>query len=515
MIPIPAFFHRNARLAYQELYTFNSVPATLHEFPQGDRPDEFTRLEIDFLQRVLRYFDGAIELKDGLPIPEDFLEGQYLEGFGDEQQVSLRLPILEKLFARAGKDFPDSILGIFVPDPFSVSSLLREPTPSSTTDDNDELSSTDDEWMYPESPPHLTPLGLPLHGFDDLQVHSEDEPPLNDLIETPAQADIDIPSTMNENHTTTPHFNDSPATEDLPPAALFDAIQSVIHSLPFLPSNAPTMNEDHINYGVPNGSQINGDDHMETDANDPTSITEPTNQETLPALPRIAHEQPQRSPAHQECADDLESTLSALLAICLPLTAIRFGSRATERPINNLSKFITLEVLQQLFPEYDDYDDLAKHISRVREDQHRALNRWQNFLPQLLQIRQLLGQCTKQAETLVRCHSDYTDGLRQYACLTNIDFWHAEHGHGVLHKHEAQYFYTLSRFLTDLQHYSLAKRTHQLLACRYEHASELWSLVTTILDRLEPPSYYYELDSGRHEDISAQRRETFRIISTQ
>jgi len=53
------------------------------------------------------------------------------------------------------------------------------------------------------------------------------------------------------------------------------------------------MNEDHINYGVPKGSPINGDDHMETDADDLTSITEPTDQETLSALPRIAHEQPQ------------------------------------------------------------------------------------------------------------------------------------------------------------------------------------------------------------------------------
>ena len=89
MAPVPTFFHRNARLAYQESYTFNSVPAINHEFLQGDEPDEFTRLEIDFLQHVLRYFDGAIELKDGLQIPDQFLEGHYLEGLGDEQHVSL------------------------------------------------------------------------------------------------------------------------------------------------------------------------------------------------------------------------------------------------------------------------------------------------------------------------------------------------------------------------------------------------------------------------------------------
>jgi len=174
MAPVPTFFHRNARLAYQESYTFNSVPAIDHEFLQGDEPDEFTQLEIDFLQHVLRYLDGAIELKDGLQIPDQFLEGHYLEGLGDEQHVSLRLPILDKLFVRAGKDFPESVLGIFMPNPFSVSSLLREPTPGSTTD-NDELSSTDAEWMYLESPPPLAPLGLPLRGFDELQFDSASE----------------------------------------------------------------------------------------------------------------------------------------------------------------------------------------------------------------------------------------------------------------------------------------------------------------------------------------------------
>jgi len=45
------------------------------------------------------------------------------------------------------------------------------------------------------------------------------------------------------------------------------------------------MNADHINYGSLMDLRSNGDDHMETDANDPTSITEPTNQETLPHCP--------------------------------------------------------------------------------------------------------------------------------------------------------------------------------------------------------------------------------------
>src|SRR6267143_4932419 len=157
----------------------------------------------------------------------------------------------------------------------------------------------------------------------------------------------------------------------------------------------------------------------------------------------------------------------------------------------------------ELFQEFDDYDDLAKHVSSVHEDQRRVRNRWQTYLPRLLQIRVLINEYISLAETLVADHSDY-QGLREYAIFKKIEYWHAESRNGILHEHEAQYLYTFRHFLTDQNHYDLAKKTHQLLISRFEHTSDLWMLVTTILDHLEPPVYHYELDSQRPKDASEQ-----------
>ncbi len=126
----------------------------------------------------------------------------------------------------------------------------------------------------------------------------------------------------------------------------------------------------------------------------------------------------------------------------------------------------------------------------------------------LLQIRVLLNEYISLAETLIADHSGY-HGLKEYALLKGIEYWHAESWNGILHEHEAQYLYTFRHFLTDQQHYNLAKQTHQLLISWFEHASDLWTLVTTILDCLIPPVYHYELDSRPQEDASEQRQKAF------
>jgi hypothetical protein len=218
-------------------------------------------------------------------------------------------------------------------------------------------------------------------------------------------------------------------------------------------------------------------------------------------------------PVYLESLDDLANTLSTLLSSILPLTAIRFGSQGSGRLHNNLSQYIDTTVFRDLFREFEDYDDLAKHVSRVRDNQHRVPNCWQCYFPRLLEIRRLLGSYLTQAEAFVKNHSGYRNGLREYALIADIDYWHAESGNGVLHAHEAQYLFVLCRFLTDQHHYELARKTHQLLTSRFEHASELWRLVTTILDRLEPPSYIYELDDSFRQEYSERRRETFRRIA--
>jgi len=145
------------------------VPAGDYNIPN----DEYSNIEAEFLHVVISYFEGADELCSGISIPDELQEEGYMEGLGEECQVSIRLPCLERLFTRAARSFPDSVFVLFAPNPFSASSLMREPTPFSSTEE-DELSSTTTEWVHPPSPPCPDALDLPLQNFDTLQMEPTD-----------------------------------------------------------------------------------------------------------------------------------------------------------------------------------------------------------------------------------------------------------------------------------------------------------------------------------------------------
>ena len=141
---------------------------------------QYTPAERLFLTDVVCYFRGAEDLRQGLVIPNEFRQGEYLEGIGKDGQVSLCLPFLKSLFLRAGRTWPTSVFNIFAPSttvplqmmtiPFNTFKYLDIPMPSSTTNDTDELESTDEEWMYPPTLLRLPHIELPFRQFEDLQV---------------------------------------------------------------------------------------------------------------------------------------------------------------------------------------------------------------------------------------------------------------------------------------------------------------------------------------------------------
>ena len=165
-----------------------------------------------------------------------------------------------------------------------------------------------------------------------------------------------------------------------------------------------------------------------------------------------------------------------------------------KHPLSVLEKVIPLERFADLFEEFNNYADLARHVSRVREDHKRISNRWQTYLPQLRDARRLVTQAINGTESLVKSYTQYDDGLKDYAYQEGIDYWQADNGNGLLRSQESQYLYALSRFFTNQHLYGLAKLTQQLLTTHFDLASELWLLVSNILDRLELPAQDYELD---------------------
>ena len=132
-------------------------------------------------------------MRDGFLIPDEFRGGEYLEGVGEGTRVSLRLPVLKDLLARASRTWPGTIFGIF------SNTEPHEPIPSSPvqpraqhqfisitpTTEDDKLLSTDEDWIYPPTPPRLPSLELPV--TQQLEnLHADDSPPPG-LIENTAE----------------------------------------------------------------------------------------------------------------------------------------------------------------------------------------------------------------------------------------------------------------------------------------------------------------------------------------
>ena len=69
-----------------------------------------------FLRTLARNFTIQPRFCDGLAVPEWLQEGRYTTGIGPEGYITIRLPVLESLLARAIRDFPAACYRLFIPD---------------------------------------------------------------------------------------------------------------------------------------------------------------------------------------------------------------------------------------------------------------------------------------------------------------------------------------------------------------------------------------------------------------
>jgi len=69
-----------------------------------------------FLCTLARNFTIQPRFCEGLEVPEWLQEGRYTTGIGPEGYITIRLPVLESLLARAIRDFPDACYRLFIPE---------------------------------------------------------------------------------------------------------------------------------------------------------------------------------------------------------------------------------------------------------------------------------------------------------------------------------------------------------------------------------------------------------------
>jgi hypothetical protein len=600
--PTPALFFCDRNSGLNNPVLFGSISTEQDDLPNNDDSRQYTPAEWLFLTDVVRYFKGAEDLRQGLVIPNEFRQGEYLEGIGENGQVSLRLPFLESLFLRAGRTWPTSVFNVFASNntvpfqPFTVPidtlDYLDFPTPSSTIDDTDELASTDEEWMYPPTPPRLPPIELPLRQFEDLRVRSSrNSPDTNPNIDArePVHANLNPfsantsdkskasnndgpprqtpepshmvspPSVDDRPLETIPELTEPPSNESQPTyrsSELIPELDELPHpTSPPLPSMPALDNQDDMDIEFlnspqdtiapetrvadsttgmtpssslelttlstlsldtpptspePSEAQVDPTtdssenlstgwtaDDWSTDAWDAWGVLapneEPTTQTNEESWYPDGH--PSRSYPQQTSADEMRRTLSQLTTHLLPLTTIRFGSRMSYRTIGRLREAIPQPTFIRLFRDFGTYENLADSICTSRDNHGKVPNRWQAHLSRLRRIRQLATQYIKKAETLLQNHG-FIDGLKDYADTHDFDLWHTEkHTGSLFYPHELEYFHALHQFLIDESYFDLAYRTRQLLTCTFEQATDLWTIVFTILGRLEPPTFDFQINA--------------------
>jgi len=187
------------------------------------------------------------------------------------------------------------------------------------------------------------------------------------------------------------------------------------------------------------------------------------------------------------------------------------------RTIRRLREAIPQSTFQRLFRDFGTYENLSYSIRTVRDDHGKAPNRWQTHLPRLRRIRQFIAQYIADAENLLQYHG-FIDGLKEYVSTRGIELGHAEeHIGGLLYPYEIEYLITLRKFLINESYFDLAYRTQRIVTCTFEQPADLWRIVITILGRLEPPSFDFQLSADfepRTDDDAEQKRAYFKKHGT-
>jgi len=190
----------------------------------------------------------------------------------------------------------------------------------------------------------------------------------------------------------------------------------------------------------------------------------------------------------------LRQSMAKALANLAPATSIRFGYCVSRRTHTNWSELIPPLRFRQLFPGLEDYAGLERLLSSKRADYTQLNNRWQDQLPRIRRLRHLVYRVIQDAEYLLT-NFRFPYGLRDFAI--GFDYWHAGLTvNGLLHPREARYLYVLKIFLTRTGIIDLAANARKILYARFDAPRDLWTLVHTVIDRLDPPADDFDLDKA-------------------
>ena len=538
--PYPAYVLNEDHPTYEEAITFGSVPSIVLSHSDNTHDNDYTELEQAFLHHVARYFEGRGEIEQGIQIPEELEDGAYLEALGPEARISLRFPLVESLFARAARSWPDTPFGIFrsptpiVPNrPEDPVPVVRLPTASATTNDSIRSSSPEYDWQYPDSPQELPPLELPVTHFRTLttsmlEIEAVTMETTEDGEITASTPPDHLLSPIYAPHSPSLSFDDAVKLEQQELdelSLLFCSSSEVLEPRRTLP--APEYREDPTSSNsstdsIPSLQTLSSDsttsslgddissadlnitlDSITINADGPKNDNDPLNSSlTHSNIPLIYKLQtlestdptllpPRYTLKQRKVAQALSARLYDLMRILEVLRNIRFDTRTSPRlearwhePFtkdkNCLFGHPTLASL-----EADIAQNIGQGLSRP--------NHWQFHLARVIEVRQIINDIFQISSDLAILFG-YSLGIRGFALKEGLDLSYVTHSfHGLLHQFEIDYLSVLLFFLSKFEFTHQHRQLRPLLYTDLPKKIDLWTVIVKIVDQLEPPCTHLAL----------------------
>lgn len=406
-----------------------------------------------------------------------------------------------------------------------LSRLLGNAPPSS--DDIETSSDDDQDWVYPPTPPSLPTIDIPIQQFANLKAgsstkpakrnvtivsspHDDEDAEVHFLLELLRLRITDIVSNYKKAAKYTPHDYDSDgqvniddiyADEEPAPAANKEVTKTVPPFLasitrstsPPLHPPSPIASEESRNnrpFMDPVPDWPTG--HFDTDEDWP--VYYPIEVDISAHAPYTKSDPP-RTPLQDQHCHSLARKLNRLRHPLQSFCARTFGIRRTSRSTTPWKEIIPPKVFERLFPGYKGYADLEKDLVAHQPRGTNRQNKWLPFIRHICKVRGMLTDLLHTCEHLVRA-SGLEYGMQEYAANHFLDVWLANHSaNGLFHVFETRFLTTFLHFLHNHPGFhEFARHIHTLLHLRFEAEQDLWTLVHTVVDRLNPPDPSFDLN---------------------
>ena len=537
--PYPAYVLNEDHPTYEEAITFGSVPSIVLTQADSSHDDEYTELEQAFLHHVARYFEGRGEIEHGIQIPEEFEVGAYLEALGPEARVSLRFPLIEALFSRAARSWPNTPFGIFLqPQTPDVSSQpeppipsVRLPTASPSSIESECSSSPELDWQYPDSPKQLPELELPLLQLRTVHEVEENvamETMEDDTVVASPPPDV-LSSPIYVPHSPSLSFDDADKLEqqELDEISLLFRAPSKVSNLRGT-STAPGYRENKTSSNsssdsIPSLQTISSESTTSSLDDDLSSMElnvtmgsiaidadSPTDIDDLSKCPSLIHATtpliyklqmleptdptllpPRYNLKQRKVAQALSNRLYDLMRILDILKNIRFDTRTSPRLEARWHEPIAPDKLSSI--GHTTYAGLEADISQTIGQGLSRPNHWQFHLARVIEVHKVINDILQISSELAILFG-YQLGIRGFALKQQLDLSHVTHSfHGLLHSFEIDYISVLLFFLSNFKFAHHHRQLCPLLYTDLPKKVDLRTIIVKITDRLEPPHVHLAL----------------------